>query len=81
MLVCRATRRYTAEMPRKIPIEEVADRFFQLWQQQVTLLAQSPSSGFEDLMTDGKRIAEELALASRGLPKNVSGASDQDREE
>ena len=50
-------------MSRKMPIEEVADRFFQLWQQQVTLFAQSPSSGFEDLMADGKRIAEELALS------------------
>ena len=81
MLVCPKQGRYTHKMSRKIPIEEVADRFFQLWQQQVTLLAQSPSTGFEDLMADGKRIAEEIALATRKEQTEKTDMPDGDREE
>ncbi len=48
-------------MSEKLTLDAVAERYFYLWQQQVTFLAQSPDSSFADLMEEGQRIARDLA--------------------
>ncbi|MFT6559462.1 hypothetical protein [Sneathiella sp.] len=47
-------------MSKNTSIQAVADRFFHLWQQQVSMLAQSPDSGFDELMVKGRKLAEAL---------------------
>lgn len=59
----------------------VIDAYFQLWQKQVSLLAQSPEKSFEMLVDEGNKIATELelALSSRSGPiteEDISDASD-----
>ncbi|WP_169543476.1 hypothetical protein [Sneathiella aquimaris] len=47
-------------MSKNTSIQAVADRYFHLWQQQVSMLAQSPDSGFDELMVKGRKLAEAL---------------------
>ncbi|MEP3247903.1 MAG: hypothetical protein ABJN40_06725 [Sneathiella sp.] len=61
MLARRASGRYTDSMSEKPTLDALAERYFYLWQQQVTSLAQSPDSSFADLMAEGQRIARDLA--------------------
>ncbi|OUR76163.1 hypothetical protein A9Q83_15230 [Alphaproteobacteria bacterium 46_93_T64] len=51
-------------MSQKPDIKATVNAFFQLWQRQVTLLAQSPEQRAEELVSESKRIAEYLKAES-----------------
>lgn len=48
-------------MPDKPAIESVAERYLQLWQRQLTHLAQNSDQSFEDLQQEGQRLAQYFA--------------------
>ncbi|GLQ05295.1 hypothetical protein GCM10007924_05160 [Sneathiella chinensis] len=49
-------------MSEKPKIADVAATYFHLWQQQVTLMAQTDEAGLQALIEQGRQIGEHLSL-------------------
>ncbi|MCG8490728.1 MAG: hypothetical protein MI743_03860 [Sneathiellales bacterium] len=57
-------------MSDKPAIESVAERYLQLWQRQLTYLAQNPDQGFQDLLQEGQRMAQGFAARHAGTKED-----------
>lgn len=54
------------------------DAYFQLWQKQVSLLAQSPEKSFEILIDEGRMIASKFEAALPAKPESFTDKNETD---